>query len=97
MQKTVREKLDKCYLMITSNFATMYSINPKGEKFPTFLLFSSTNVAIFVALKSHLMSLPSKRLPPLSWLRAYSWKKDLISDFMSGLIVAIMQVPHSKH
>lgn len=33
------------------------------------------------------------RIPLLRWLPKYSWKKNFISDIISGITVAVMHIP----
>ncbi|XP_015514317.1 solute carrier family 26 member 6-like isoform X1 [Neodiprion virginianus] len=38
-------------------------------------------------------SCTTSTIPALNWLRSYEWKKDICSDLISGLTVAIMHIP----
>ena len=35
-------------------------------------------------------------LPITEWLSNYNWKSDLIADFVTGITIAVFQVPQSK-
>ncbi|GAB6032352.1 hypothetical protein CHUAL_010989 [Chamberlinius hualienensis] len=44
---------------------------------------------------SRLMKTVHKRLPVLSWLPAYNFRRDILSDIVAGITLAIVQIPQA--